>query len=59
MRLVPVYADGSVGGAAESGVPPGAVAVTANRQQVVGIATGVVEKWSGPGLVRTVGRGGP
>jgi len=57
MRLVPVYADGSVGGAsADNSVPPGAVSVTANRQQVVGIATGVVEKWSGPGLVRTVGR---
>jgi len=57
MRLVPVYADGSVGDSGgSSGVPPGAVSVNASRQQVVGIATGMVEKWSGPGLVRTVGR---
>jgi RND family efflux transporter MFP subunit len=56
MRLVPVYADGTVGEPGQSGVPPGAVSVTPSRQQVVGIATGVVEKWSGPGLVRTVGR---
>ena len=57
MRLEPVYEDGSVGAAAgDNRVPPGAVSVNANRQQVVGIATGVVEKWSGPGSVRTVGR---
>lgn len=57
MRLVPVYEDGRVGGPeGDTRVPPGAVAVDASRQQVVGIATGVVEKWSGPGSVRTVGR---
>src|SRR5512134_2271990 len=36
MRLVPVYADGSVGeSGGASGVPPGAVSVNASRQQVV------------------------
>jgi membrane fusion protein, copper/silver efflux system len=61
MRLEPVRAearanDPAVGSAA---LPPGAVRVSAERQQAVGVRLGVVERASGGRTLRTTGRVAP
>jgi RND family efflux transporter MFP subunit len=43
----------------ESGFPPGSVRITPERQQMVGIRTGVVEKTEGEYAIRAVGRVAP
>jgi RND family efflux transporter MFP subunit len=55
MQLEPVYADG---GPAEAGgpAPPGAVKITPEKQQIVGVRTGLVERTSGTDAIRLLGR---
>jgi Cu(I)/Ag(I) efflux system membrane fusion protein len=59
MRLEPVYAD-RVGapapGAGGSPLPAGAVQVSSERQQAIGVRLGVAEKASGTRTLRTTGR---
>ena len=55
MKLEPVYADGSGAAAA----PPGAIEVSAARQQTIGVRVAPAEKWSGVGRIRTTGRVAP
>jgi RND family efflux transporter MFP subunit len=43
----------------ESGLPPGSVRITPERQQMVGIRTGVVEKTEGEYTIRAVGAVAP
>jgi Cu(I)/Ag(I) efflux system membrane fusion protein len=60
MRLVPVYADsdGSAALTAEgtSAAIPGAVHVSPEKQQLIGVRTGTVEKTSGSRTIRVLGR---
>ena len=42
MKLVPVYADGAAPGAAEA-MPPGTVEISAEKQQLIGVAFGTAE----------------
>jgi RND family efflux transporter MFP subunit len=59
MRLEPVYADGpgrTPGAAAGATVPAGAVQVSPERQQAIGVRLGVAEKVSGTRTLRTTGR---
>jgi multidrug efflux pump subunit AcrA (membrane-fusion protein)/YHS domain-containing protein len=54
MRLEPVYADGG-----DKDAPPDAfrlLAVSAERQQMIGVRTGLVEETAGRQTIRTVGR---
>jgi membrane fusion protein, copper/silver efflux system len=53
MELEPVYADAP--GKAESGTP-GAVRISTERQQLIGIRTATVERSGGENSLRTVGR---
>jgi len=62
MRLEPVYADGGGGpaGAGEgSRMPAGAVHVSPDRQQTIGVRLGVAERVSGMRTLRTTGRVAP
>jgi RND family efflux transporter MFP subunit len=61
MRLEPVRDAGAPGEAAvaPSSLPPGAVQVSAERQQAVGVRLGVVERVSGSRTLRTTGRVAP
>jgi Cu(I)/Ag(I) efflux system membrane fusion protein len=57
MRLEAVRADGATGGdAAARTLPHGAVQVSAERQQAIGIQVGVVSRSAGTRLLRTSGR---
>jgi membrane fusion protein, copper/silver efflux system len=57
MRLEAVRADGATGGgAAARALPHGAVQVSAERQQAIGIRVGVVSRSAGTRLLRTTGR---
>jgi len=59
MQLEPVYADGGPAGGADTpppGLPPGVVRVPADRQQLIGVRTMVVERTQGGQTVKTVGR---
>ena len=58
MELVPVYEDGTWGGAGASttGMPPGTVNVSPEKQQIIGVRVGQVEKRSGTSALRTLGR---
>ena len=63
MRLEPVYAGGGAGPApgatGGSSLPVGAVQVSAERQQSIGVRLGVAEKVSGTRSLRTTGRVAP
>src|SRR3974390_2250107 len=58
MQLVPVYADGSMGGSAggTAGLPPGTVNVSAEKQQLIGVKISTVEKAPGTHTLRVLGR---
>ena len=62
MRLEPVYAE-SAGGPAPAGegarLPAGAVQVSPERQQTIGVRLGVAERISGTRTLRTTGRVAP
>jgi membrane fusion protein, copper/silver efflux system len=60
MELVPVYADGNVAGTpGRDQAAAGAVRVSADHQQAIGVRVGVVEKASGSRMLRTTGRVAP
>jgi Cu(I)/Ag(I) efflux system membrane fusion protein len=62
MRLEPVYAGGAgrtAGADAGSALPAGAVQVSPERQQAIGVRLGVAEKVSGTRTLRTTGRVAP
>ena len=61
MKLVPSRAAGGSSAAANGdlALPPGAVHVSAERQQVIGIRLGAVERVAGTRLLRTTGRVAP
>lgn len=60
MALVPVYADGGSGESASPSVQPlGTVAITPEKQQVIGVRIGETEESAGTRMVRTVGRVAP
>ncbi len=54
MALEPVYGDGS--GSGSQDVPAGAIHISAEKQQAIGVRIGIVEQASGEQTVRTVGR---
>src|SRR6187397_1177476 len=57
MRLEAVRADGATGGdAAARTLPHGAVQVSAERQQAIGVRVGVVGRSGGTRVLRTTGR---
>jgi membrane fusion protein, copper/silver efflux system len=58
MRLEPVHEDGGAGPAAVDGtaLPAGAVRVSSERQQTIGVKLGAVEAVSGMRTLRTTGR---
>ena len=59
MQLEPVYADGGPAGGSDTpppGLPPGVVRVPADRQQLIGVRTAVVERTQGGQTIKTVGR---
>ncbi len=58
MQLEPVYAD-EAPPASGGAIPAGALKVTAERQQTIGVTTGVVERASMRRALRTVGRVAP
>jgi Cu(I)/Ag(I) efflux system membrane fusion protein len=60
MRLEAVRADGTAGSAAAAGaLPHGAVQVSPERQQAIGVRLGVVSRSAGTRLLRTTGRVAP
>ena len=60
MRLEPVRADVAAAPAGDGTlVPAGAVSVSPERQQTIGVRLGVVERVSGTRIVRTTGRVAP
>jgi len=62
MRLEPVHEDGGAKPAADDdgkALPAGAVRVTPERQQTIGVRLGVVERVSGTRTLRTTGRVAP
>jgi membrane fusion protein, copper/silver efflux system len=63
MRLEPVYADGGGTaadpppfGAPSEAVPPGAVRIAPDKQQLIGVKYGVVEAMGGTRSIRTAGK---
>jgi membrane fusion protein, copper/silver efflux system len=60
MKMEPVYADegatGAATGSAPSSMPPGTVKVSPEKQQVIGVRLGRVEKASTKHVLRTTGR---
>lgn len=58
MKLEPVYEDGSVGGgsAESAALLPGTVTISADRQQLIGVKVGVVEKKPVSQTIRVLGR---
>jgi len=57
MRLKPVGVGGTPGGTGDAGMPPaGAVQVSPERQQAIGVRLGVVSRSAGTRLLRTTGR---
>jgi RND family efflux transporter MFP subunit len=62
MKMEPVYADdgaGQASGNASSSMPPGTVKISPEKQQVIGVRIGQVEKTSGRHTLRTLGRVAP
>ena len=56
MRLEAVRAGGATAGEVPAALPHGAVQVTPERQQAIGIRLGIVERMAATRLVRTTGR---
>ena len=57
MELVPVYADGTMGGAGgAAGLLPGTVNVSPDKQQLIGVRVAMVEKTPGTHTLRVLGR---
>src|SRR5574340_615738 len=57
MELVPVYDDGSTGGAAAGvSAPPGTVTISAAKQQLIGVRTDEVRRDSSSHVLRVPGR---
>ncbi len=59
MKLEPVYADGSAGGEKSedtAGMPPGTVRISSERQQLIGVKVGTVEKKPINQTIRMLGR---
>ena len=59
MKMEPVYADttsGQASGNVNSSMPPGTVRISPEKQQIIGVRVGVVEKTSGNHTLRTLGR---
>ncbi len=59
MQLEPVYADGAPSDQAGAMLPPGAVRINPERQQLIGVRTAVVEKAPVSYQVRVLGRVAP
>jgi Cu(I)/Ag(I) efflux system membrane fusion protein len=59
MPLEAVRAGAATGGDAAFALPHGAVQVTPERQQAIGVRVGVVTRFAGPRLLRTTGRVAP
>ena len=59
MKREPVDADDELSGSTPASVPPGTVRITPEKQQVIGVRTGVVEKAAVKHFIRTVGRIAP
>ena len=55
MDLVPVYADEKESTTDGSALPPGAVKISAEKQQLIGVQTGLVEYQDVQKVIRTVG----
>jgi RND family efflux transporter MFP subunit len=56
MQLEPVYADGQAAAATPRDLPPGAVHIPDEKQQVIGVRVSAVERTADREEVRTVGR---
>jgi len=58
MELVPVYKDGTMGssGPGAASLPPGTVNVSPEKQQLIGVRVGPVERAAGTRTLRTLGR---
>jgi Cu(I)/Ag(I) efflux system membrane fusion protein len=56
MQLEPVYADGSTSEMAPAPGIPGAVTISAERQQAIGVRVGLVERGSSTQHIRLLGR---
>jgi Cu(I)/Ag(I) efflux system membrane fusion protein len=56
MALEAVYADGEKAGGASSSLPPGALRVSTEKQQLIGVRTVAVTKTAGASTVRIFGR---
>lgn len=57
MQLEPVYADGGQGNVgAATNLPPGAILITPERQQLIGVKTALAEKTTGGQTLRLQGR---
>ena len=58
MKMEPVYAEGAHEGAGRGSAPlaPGAVRISAEKQQLIGVRVGRVEKAAGSRSLRTLGR---
>ena len=61
MRLVPVYTEekGSAGDEVGASLPPGALSVSPEKQQIIGVRTAAVKKVPIDYRMRTVGRVAP
>ncbi len=59
MQLEPVYADGGPPGGGGVPLPPGAIRITPERQQLIGVRTAVVEQAPVTHQVRVLGRVAP
>ncbi|RPJ80712.1 MAG: hypothetical protein EHM18_18070, partial [Acidobacteria bacterium] len=57
MELEPVYAGGEAAGEkAKPSLPPGTIHISADKQQIIGVRTGVVERSSSARTIRLLGR---
>ena len=56
MQLEPVYADGAPAAGTDATLPPGAVRITPDRQQLIGVRTATVQKAPLSHTVRVLGR---
>ena len=56
MQLEPVYADGQAPIAARNDLPSGAVHISDDKQQIIGVRVSAVEQTAGQEEVRTIGR---
>ena len=56
MALEPVYADGEGAGGASSSLPPGALRVSTEKQQLIGVRTVVAARTPGSSTIRIFGK---